>query len=86
MLADKGYTGARIGVHVPVRRPKDGRVLDPGTTTYTQLLTALCAPAERANALLTGRWRALQRVTLDPSRITAIAAALVLTSARRGRW
>jgi len=51
---------------------------------YNQLITALRAPAERGNALL-GRWRALDRVTLCPQRIGAIAAAaLVLTSLDRG--
>ena len=52
--------------------------------TYNHLITALRAPAERANALL-GRWRALRRVTVSPQRISAIAAAaLVLTSLDRG--
>jgi hypothetical protein len=51
---------------------------------YDRLITAPRAPAERANALL-GRWRALDRVTVSPQRISAIAAAaLVLTSLDRG--
>jgi len=41
-------------------------------------------PTQRGNALL-GHWRALDRVTLCPQRIGAIAAAaLVLTSLDRG--
>jgi hypothetical protein len=49
------------------------------------LLTALRARTERAHALL-GRWRALDRITLCPGRITVVmAAALVLTSMLRGR-
>jgi hypothetical protein len=49
------------------------------------LLTALRARTERAHALL-GRWRALDRITLYPWRITVVmAAALVLTSMLRGR-
>ncbi len=86
VLADKGYTGAGTGVHVPIKRPRSGRALHADNRTYNQLLSALRAPAERAHALLQG-WRALQRITLDPWRIGVItAAALVLTSLQRGRW
>ncbi len=86
VLADKGYTGAGIGVHTPVKRPPGGQPLHSDTRTYNWLLTALRAPTERAHALL-GRWRALHRVTLCPWRISVvIAAALVLTSMLRGRW
>ncbi len=83
VLADKGYTGAGLGVHVPVRHHPDGP-LHIDNRCYNQLITALRAPAERGNALL-GRWRALDRVTVCPQRIgTIAAAALVLTSLDRG--
>jgi len=83
VLADKGYTGAGIGVHVPVRHHPVGP-LHIDNRCYNLLITALRAPAERGNALL-GRWRALDRVTLCPQRIGAIAAAaLALTSLDRG--
>jgi hypothetical protein len=83
VLADKGYTGAGVGIHVPVKQHPDGP-LHTDNRCYNQLITALRAPAERGNALL-GRWRALDRVTLCPQRIGAIAAAaLVLTSLDRG--
>jgi hypothetical protein len=62
VLADKGYTGAGIGVHVPVRHHPDGP-LHIDNRCYNRLITALRAPTERRNALL-GRWRALDRVTL----------------------
>jgi DDE superfamily endonuclease len=82
-LADKDYTGAGVGIHVPIRRQPEGP-LHTDNRCYNQLLTALRAPTERGNALL-GRWRALDRVTVCPQRITAIvAAALVLTSLDRG--
>ena len=82
-LADKGYTGAGVGIHVPIKHQPDGR-LHTDNRCYNRLLTALRAPTERGNALL-GRWRALDRVTLCPQRIGAIAAAaLVLTSLDRG--
>ena len=83
VLADKGYTGAGIGVHVPIKHQPDGP-LHADNRCYNRLITALRAPAERGHALL-GRWRALDRVTLCPQRISAIAAAaLVLTSLDRG--
>ena len=86
VLADKGYTGAGIGVHTPVKRPAGGAVLHTDMRCYNQLLTALRAPTERAHALL-GYWRALNRITVCPWRIgTIVAAALVLTSMTRGRW
>ena len=83
VLADKGYTGAGIGIHVPVKHQPDGP-LHTDNRCYNQLITALRAPTERGNALL-GRWRALAPVTLCPQHIgTITAAALVLTSLDRG--
>src|SRR4051812_13031112 len=83
VLADKGYTGAGIGVLVPYKNRPEGP-LHLNSRCYNELITALRAPAERANALL-GRWRALDRVTVCPQRIgTIAAAALVLTSLDRG--
>lgn len=74
-LTDKGYIGAGIGIHHPVR----GHDLDADTKTRNLLITGLRAPAEGANALLKRTWRALERITPDPWRIGAItAAALVL--------
>ncbi len=74
-LADKGYTGAGIGVHTPTK----GHDLDAGTRCRNTVLSAMRAPAERVNALLKTRWKALQRISLCPWRIGAItAAALVL--------
>ena len=86
VLADKGYTGAGIGVHTPIKRPAGGAVLHTDMRCYNQLLTALRAPTERAHALL-GYWRALNRITVCPWRIgTIVAAARVLTSMTRGHW
>ena len=82
-LADKGYTGAGVGIHVPIKHHPAGP-LHTDNRCYNRLLTALRAPSERGNALL-GRWRALDRVTVCPQRIGVIAAAaLVLTSLDRG--
>ena len=80
-LADKGYTGAGIGIKVPFK----GHDLHPDNQTYNQLLTDLRAPAERANALLKQTFKALRHITLDPSRATEVAAAaLVLLHLQRG--
>lgn len=83
VLADKGYTGAGAGILVPVKNRPQGP-LHVDNRCHNEMITALRAPAERANALL-GRWRALDRVTLCPQKIGGIAAAaLVLTSLDRG--
>lgn len=80
-LADKGYQGAGIGVHTPIK----GGNLRVDNRAYNVLLTGVRAIGERANALLTQRWTALRHVTLSPSRIGAIVAgALVLTTLERG--
>jgi hypothetical protein len=79
-LADKGYTGAGIGIHTPAK----GARLAPSTSTRNRLLTRLRAEGERGIALLQTRWKALRHVRLCPQRIGAIAAAaLVLTIAER---
>jgi DDE superfamily endonuclease len=62
----------------------DGRdseeVLAPDNQTYNALLRAVRCRGERGFALLTGRWRALRRVTASPRRIgDYVKAALVLT-------
>jgi hypothetical protein len=80
-LADKGYIGAGIGIHVPVRRPKgkSEQALHADTRTTNTLIRNLRALGERAAAELKERWRTLKHVTLGPSRIGDIArAALVL--------
>lgn len=79
-LTDKGYTGAGIGIMVPVK----GHNLAPDNVSRNAMINALRAPAERANALLKATWPALRRVQLDPWRITEItAAALVLLHLQR---
>ncbi|PPK90165.1 DDE superfamily endonuclease [Kineococcus xinjiangensis] len=80
-LADKGYTGAGAGIRVPVRRPGRGQVLDTTTLSWNSYVSSAGAFVEHGIAHLKTRWRALARVTLCPSRISAIiATALVLSS------
>ncbi len=79
-MTDKGYVGAGIGIIVPTK----GHGLAPDNRARNVMISALRAPAERANALLKRTWRALERVTLDPWRVGAIsAAALVLLHLQR---
>lgn len=79
-LADSGYESAGQGVHTPIKQPRHGQVLAPDNQTYNSLLRAVRCRGERGFALLTGRWRALQRITASPRRIgDYVKAALVLT-------
>jgi DDE superfamily endonuclease len=79
VLADSGYEGAGCGVHVPVKNPAGGRELDLDTRTRNALLRSLRCLGERGFALMSQRWRTLQRVMLSPGKIGDIAqAALVL--------
>lgn len=79
-LADGGYLGAGIGVHVPVKQPGGTQVLDLDNRTYNALLRGLRAQGERGFALLKTRWAALRHVTACPHKIGYIGkAALVLT-------
>jgi hypothetical protein len=79
LLADSGYEGAGAGVHVPVKKPAGGGELDPDAKTRNALLRSLRYQGERGFALMSQRWRALQRVMLSPGKIGDITkAALVL--------
>ena len=79
-LADSGYDGADQGIKTPIKQPTDGQSLAPDNQTYNTLLRSTRCLGERGFALLTCRWRALQRVTISPRRIGELArAALVLT-------
>lgn len=79
-LTDKGYIGAGIGIKTPTK----GVNLDPDARSVNRAIAHLRAPAERANSLLKTTWKALQRITLDPSAISGIvAAALVLLHLQR---
>jgi hypothetical protein len=78
-LADSGYDGAGQGIKTPSKQPA-GQSLAPDNQAYNTLLRSTRCLGERGFALLTGRWRALQRVTISPRRIGELAqAALVLT-------
>jgi DDE superfamily endonuclease len=79
ILADSGYEGAGPGVRAPVKKPARGE-LDIDTRTRNALLRSLRYQGERGFALMSQRWRALQRVMVSPTTIGDIAkSALVLT-------
>ena len=79
-LADSGYEGAGIGIHVPVKNPGGSQELAPDNRTRNALLRGLRFQGERGFALLTQRWTALQHTTASPRQLTQIVrAALVLT-------
>jgi hypothetical protein len=78
-LADSGYEGAGIGIHVPVKSPAGNQELDINTRTRNSLLRGLRFQGERGFALLTQRWALLQHITASPRNVTQIArAALVV--------
>jgi hypothetical protein len=78
-LADSGYEGAGIGIHVPVKQPAEGQ-LAVNNRAYNTLLRSLRCLGERGFALLTGRWHALHHTTASPRTVGDIVrAALVLT-------
>jgi DDE superfamily endonuclease len=84
-LADSGYQGAGIGILTPDKLPGNGQELHLNARTRNALLKSLRCLGERAFALLTQRWRTLQRITASPSKITSIlSAALVLTHFEHG--
>ena len=79
-LADSGYEGAGIGIHVPVKTPAGKQEPGIDTRTRNSLLRGLRFQGERGFALLTQRWAILQHITASPRDITQIVrAALILT-------
>jgi hypothetical protein len=77
-LSDLGYEGEAETVRIPVKTPTCGALTDD-QKTYNRLHAAIRSQAERANAQLKMRFKALRRVSLCPWRIGhIIAAALAL--------
>ena len=71
-LADPGYVGAGIGVHIPVKQPADGRDLDIGTAPATHC-SARCAASSNAGL----RWSPASGA---PSSTSPLAPARLATS------
>ena len=77
ILADSGYEGAGAGVLVPVKKPARGE-LDIDTRARNALMRSLRCQDERGFALMSQRWRALQRVMVSPTIGDIAKAVLVL--------
>jgi hypothetical protein len=77
ILADSGYEGAGVGVLVPVKKPVRGE-LDINTRTRNALLRSRRYQGERGFALMSQRWRALQRVMVSPTTIGDVAKSVLV--------
>jgi hypothetical protein len=77
ILADSGFEGAGAGVLVPVKKPARGE-LDVNTKTRNALLRSRRYQGERGFALMSQRWRALQRVMVSPTTIGDIAKSVLV--------
>lgn len=84
-LVDLGYENAGDGFRHPAKKPAGG-ILTEAQQTYNKVIRGVHGVCERADSLLKTTFKALRRVSLDPSRITKIAAAaLVLLQLEYGR-
>ncbi|MFJ8390948.1 transposase family protein [Streptomyces sp. NPDC094438] len=84
-LVDLGYENAGDDFRHPVKKPA-GSELTEAQQTYNKVIRGIHGACERANSPLKTTFKALRRVSLDPSRITEIAAAaLVLPQIDRDR-
>jgi hypothetical protein len=76
-LADLGYENAGDGFRHPHKKPAAGELTE-AQQTYNKVIRGIHGICERANSLLKTTFKALRRVSLDPSRITQIAAAALV--------
>lgn len=84
-LADLGYEGEAAVLTIPVKKAPGAELADEAKQ-LNWLHAHARARAEQANALLKMTFKALRRVSLDPSAIGRIvAAALVLLHVEHGR-
>lgn len=84
-IADTGYEGAPDSFRLPHKKPKGGE-LTPDQRQFNKVIGAIRALAEKANADLKTRFKALRKVSLAPQRIgDVVAAALVLFQHEHGR-
>ncbi|MFI6360917.1 transposase family protein [Streptomyces sp. NPDC050743] len=76
-LVDLGYENAGDGFRHPVKKPAGGELTE-AQQTFNRVIRGVHGMCERANDLLKTTFKALRRVSLDPSRITQIAAAALI--------
>lgn len=73
-ITDTGYESAPASFRMPHKKPA-GSELTIDQKQYNKIIGAIRALAEKANADLKTRFKALRHVSLDPWRIGAITAA-----------
>lgn len=84
-IADTGYEGAPGSFRLPHKKPAHGE-LNPTQQQFNKVIGAIRALAEKANADLKTRFKALRHVSLSPHRIGDItAAALAIFHFEKGR-
>ncbi|MER5915015.1 transposase family protein [Streptomyces sp. NPDC001982] len=76
-LVDLGYENAGAGFRHPVKTPAGGELTE-AQQTFNKVIRGIHGVCERANSLLKVTFKTLRRVSLDPSRITQIAAAALV--------
>ncbi|MFD9286359.1 transposase family protein, partial [Streptomyces mirabilis] len=76
-MVDLGYENAGDGFRHPHKKPAAGELTEV-QQTYNKVIRGIHGVCERANSLLKTTFKALRRVSLDPSRITKIAAAALV--------
>ncbi|WP_316785209.1 HARBI1 family protein [Streptomyces sasae] len=76
-LVDLGHENAGDGFRHPVKKPAGGE-LTTEQQAYNKVVRSIHGVCERANSLLKTTFKALRMVSLDPSRITQIAAAALV--------
>lgn len=72
-LVDLGYENAGAGFRHPHKKPAGGELTEV-QQTYNKVIRGI----HGANSLLKTTFKALRKVSLDPSRITNIAAAALV--------
>ncbi|MGW3958166.1 transposase family protein [Streptomyces sp. NPDC004752] len=85
IITDTGYEGGPANFRMPHRKPRGGE-LTVDQRQFNKVVGAIRAMAEKANADLKTRFKALRHVSLDPWRIGAVvAAALALFHFEKSR-
>ncbi|WTD54905.1 transposase family protein [Streptosporangium sp. NBC_01639] len=76
-LVDLGYENAGAGFRHPIKKPRGGELTET-QQAFNKVIRGIHGVCERANSLLKTTFKALRRVSLDPNRITEIAAAALV--------
>lgn len=76
-LIDLGYENAGNGFCHPHKKPGRGELTE-AQQIYNKVIRGIHSVCERANSLLKTTFKALRRVSLDPSSIAKIAAAALV--------